>query len=378
MSIKPTNSNLIAKSSAYPMENPPGYVDDKKGRASLINPANRYEPQHTEFADDGWESLAEIGERTTTQLIRDDTKSIINYIKSPDIYYDRSINPYRGCEHGCIYCYARPSHAYLGFSPGLDFETKILYKDKAAELLRKELAAKKYRCAPIAIGANTDPYQQAEKKLKLTRSIIEVLLECRHPVAIITKSALILRDKDILVELAKNGLVNVHFSITSLSPSLNAAMEPRTAAPARRLQALEELSDAGVPCGVMIAPIIPFINDEYIEKIMDEASKRGALNIGYVFLRLPWELKEIFATWIFHHFPERAERVMNRIMDSRDGKLYDSAWGERMRGTGHFSELIRARFNTKRRQLGLPGIPSLREDLFRPPRQVGDQLGLGL
>ena len=348
----------------------------KKGRAALINPVNRYELiEHTK-EDDGWNSLADEPERVATTLIRDSTRKIINYIKSPDIPFDRSINSYRGCEHGCIYCYARPSHAYLGFSPGLDFETKIVYKPDGAPLLKKELSAANYKCAPISLGSNTDPYQQAERKLKLTRSILEVMLETRHPVGIITKSALIERDIDILAEMASMNLAHVFFSITTLKPSIAQKMEPRASAPARRLQALKTLTDAGIPCGVMVAPVIPFINDSEFESILDASHSNGALNAGYVFLRLPYELKEIFATWLNHHYPLQAKRVLGRIMDSRDGKLYESKFGTRMRGSGVFADLIKARFNSKKKQLSFAGMERLRTDLFRPPVAESEQFNL--
>jgi len=344
----------------------------KKGRASLINPVNRYEMIATEKEDDGWGSLTAEPNRIPTQYIKDSTRRIINYISSPDLPSDRTINPYRGCEHGCIYCYARPTHAYLGLSPGLDFETKIMYKPNAAALLRAELGAPNYRCATIMIGANTDPYQQAEKKFKITRSILKVMDETRHPLVIITKSALIKRDLDILTSLASKQLVQVFVTITTLKTELVNKMEPRTGAPVRRLELVKQLADAGVPVGVMVAPVIPFINDAEMETIMEKAAAQGAGAIGYVFLRLPYELKEIFATWLEHHYPLQAKRVLARIIDSRKGKLYDSNYHTRMKGTGLFAELIRARFRRKQKDLSLPGLTPLRTDLFRSA--INDQI----
>lgn len=337
----------------------------KRGRASLINPVNRYEMIASEKEDDGWGSLAAEPNEVTTQYIKDSTRRIINYISSPDLPLKRTINPYRGCEHGCIYCYARPTHAYLGFSPGLDFETKIIYKPDAARLLRAELQAANYRCAPIMLGANTDPYQQAERKFKLTRSILEVMNELHHPVTIITKSALISRDMDILTSLARKQLVQVFITITSLRPELINKMEPRASAPLRRLELVKQLTAARVPVGVMVAPIIPFINDAEMETIMEEAATEGAGAISYVFLRLPYELKEIFATWLEHHYPLKAKRVLARIIDSRDGRLYDSSYHKRMKGSGLYAELIRARFERQRKKLALAGLKPLRADLFR-------------
>ena len=339
----------------------------KKGRGSLINPANRYENIAVAKEDDGWGSLADEPERVPTELIADATRTIINYVKSPDIPFDRTINVYRGCEHGCIYCYARPSHAYLGFSPGLDFETKIVYKKHCANLLRAELNHPKYRCEPIALGSNTDPYQQTERKMKLTRSVLEVLQEARHPLSIVTKSGLVERDMDILQDMARDNLVCVFLSVTTLNPDLARRMEPRAAAPVRRLMALEKLNKAGIPAGVMVAPVIPFINDKEMETIMQRTHDLGARSAGYVFLRLPLELKEIFTTWLHHHYPLQAERVLARIRDSRDGELYQSAFGKRMRGEGIFADLLADRFRRKRNSLKFTGIPPLNRTVFRPP-----------
>ena len=346
----------------------------KVGRGSLINPVNRYERIAGEKEDDGWGSLAAEPNKVATTYIKDATRRIINYISSPDIPADRTINPYRGCEHGCIYCYARPSHAYLGFSPGLDFETKIVYKPNAALLLRSELRDPKYRCAPIMLGANTDPYQQAERKFKITRSILEVLQEARHPLALITKSGLAHRDLDIFTDMAAKNLIQVFVTITTLNHELVNKMEPRTGAPARRLELVKQLAEAGVPVGVMVAPIIPFINDGEMETIMEKAAQNGAGAIGYVFLRLPFELKDIFASWLEHHYPLHSKRVLARIIDSRNGKLYDSDYGSRMKGTGIYAELIHSRYKRKKKSLSLPGLPQLRADLFRLPESAEGQI----
>ena len=339
----------------------------KKGRGSPINPPNRYEKLAVYQEDDGWGILDDEPQRVPTELIRDTTRQIINYINSPDLPFDRTINVYRGCEHGCVYCYARPTHAYLGFSPGLDFETKIVYKENCADLLRAELNHPKYCCAPIALGSNTDPYQQSERELRLTRSVLKVLHEARHPLSIVTKSGLVARDLDILQDMARNKLVCVFLSITTLKPDLVKCMEPRAAAPAKRLQTLAKLAQAGIPTGVMVAPIIPFINDAEMETIMQQAQTAGARSVGYVFLRLPLELKEIFTAWLQQHYPLQAERVLARIRDSRGGQLYDSAFGKRMRGQGTFADLIAARFQRQRKALHFVGLPGLNSDLFRPP-----------
>ena len=354
--------------------NPPtGLTTVRKGRGSPLNPPNRYEKLAVTQEDDGWGILADEPQRIPTELIRDSTRSIINYVQSPDLPFDRTINVYRGCEHGCVYCYARPSHAYLGFSPGLDFETKIVYKENCAQLLRAELNAPKYRCAPLALGSNTDPYQQSERQLRLTRAVLEVLCEARHPLSIVTKSGLVARDLDILQEMAQDDLVCVFLSITTLNPGLVRRMEPRAAAPAKRLETLTKLAQAGIPTGVMVAPIIPFINDAEMEMIMQKASAAGARTIGYVFLRLPLELKEIFTTWLEQHYPLVAQRVLARIRDSRGGELYDSAFGKRMRGQGPFADLIAARFRRQRAALNLAGLPKLNRHLFRRPAMPGQQ-----
>jgi DNA repair photolyase len=294
--------------------------------------------------------------------------------------FDKSINPYRGCSHGCVYCFARPTHAYLGLSPGLDFETKLFYKSDAVELLETELAKPKYRCTPIALGINTDGYQPLEKRLKITRSILEVLARCRHPVTIVTKSALVLRDLDLLADLAKDQLVSVMLSITSLTNDIKRTLEPRAASPQARLRVIKELALAGVPVGVLVAPVIPAITDHEIEAILSAAKEAGAGSAGYVLLRLPHELKALFREWLAEHYPDRAKHVMSLINLSRGGKDYDAQFGQRMRGTGPYAELLRMRFDLARRKLGLDGASDRHElntAAFRPPAPGGArQMGL--
>ena len=286
---------------------------------------------------------------------------------SPDLPFDRSINPYRGCEHGCIYCYARPSHAYLGFSPGLDFETRLVFKPDAAALLRAELAKPGYACAPIALGSNTDPYQPVERDLGITRAVLEVLADCGHPVMIVTKSARVERDIDILGAMAKDDRCSVAVSVTTLDRSLARRMEPRASAPHRRLETIRRLTAAGVPTGVMAAPMIPFVNDAELETILEHAREAGALGASYTMLRLPLEIADLFREWLDEHYPDRAERVMERIRDTRGGKDYDSTFGQRMRGTGPVAELLAKRFRLAVKRLGFPGFPALDCGGFVPP-----------
>ena len=317
-----------------------------KGRGSTTNPANRFHSQHSDAFDDGWqhESLQDL-ERPVTELYRDNSRSIINYNQSPDIPFDRSINPYRGCEHGCMYCFSRPTHAYLDCSPGLDFETKIFYKDNAAELLLKELAARKYQCAPVALGINTDAYQPVERKLRITRDLLQVLSDYSHPVSIVTKSAMIERDFDLLAPMADKNLLHVMVSVTTLDATLARTLEPRAAAPRRRIQLIENLHKAGIPVGVLMAPIIPVLNDHEIETILTTVRQAGAQTAGYVMIRLPHEVKDLFKEWLQQHHPLKAEHIMNRIRDMRGGKEYNAAFGQRMRGTGVFAKLIEQRFS---------------------------------
>ncbi|MGH6943373.1 MAG: PA0069 family radical SAM protein [Geminicoccaceae bacterium] len=351
-----------------------------KGRGATFNPKVRYDREGLDPFDDGWGSLAQARDETPpppTQVFPDASRSIIAHNTSPDIPFEQSINPYRGCEHGCIYCYARPSHAYLGLSPGLDFETKLFAKLDAAKLLEAELARPGYRCRPIALGSNTDPYQPQERRLRITRGILEVLARCRHPLTIVTKSAAVLRDLDLLVPMAQQGLARVCVSITTLDPVLARKLEPRAAAPHRRLETIEGLSRAGVPAGVMAAPIIPALNDHELEAVLEAAARAGAQQAGYVLLRLPLEIKELFEAWLREHVPLRRERILSLVRQCRGGRLYDPAFGRRMRGEGAYAELIATRFALARRRLGLERrTEGPRSDLFEPPGASGRQLRL--
>ena len=347
-----------------------------RGRGALNNPSNRYETCRREEVDDGWDGLAEAP-ALRTEIGVDSSRTIISYNQSPDVPFDRSINPYRGCEHGCVYCYARPTHAWLGLSPGLDFESRLFQKPGAASLLRGELARPGYRPAPLTLGANTDPYQPVERRLRITRSLLEVLQECRHPVMLTSKSALLLRDLDILAPMAAQSLAAVLISLTTLDPALARRMEPRAATPARRLETLRRLTDAGVPVGVLVAPLIPGINDQELEQILAEAAGAGATRAGTLLIRLPLELKELFEHWLQSHFPERASRVLSLIRQCRGGKLYEARFGVRMSGTGPYAALLQQRFRLASKRLGL----SSREDSwsldctqFRPPLPPGGQL----
>ena len=294
----------------------------------------------------------------------------------PDIPFDRSVNPYRACEHGCIYCYARPSHAYLGFSPGLDFETRLVFKPDAAALLRAELARPGYSCAPIALGSNTDPYQPVERDLGITRAVLQVLAECGHPVMIVTKSARVERDIDILRPMAEANLCSVAVSVTTLDRSLARRMEPRASAPHRRLETVRRLTAAGIPTGVIAAPMIPFLNDAELESILEHAREAGALGASYTMLRLPLEIADLFREWLAEHYPDRAERVMERVRDTRGGKDYDSTFGQRMRGTGPVAELLAKRFRLAVKRLEFPGFPALDVSGFVPPVAERGQLPL--
>lgn len=343
-----------------------------KGRASLSNAAGRFEKQNTHAEDDGWGCLDAELPPLATEVIVDSSKSVISYNDSPDIPFDRSINPYRGCEHGCIYCFARPTHAYLGYSPGLDFESRILIKPDAARLLREELGKRNYRCAPLALGTNTDPYQPLERQQRIMRQILQVLAETRHPVSIVTKSALIERDLDILAEMATQGLVSVFLSVTTLDRTLARTLEPRAAAPQRRLDAVSRLAEAGVPVGVMVAPLIPVLTDHELEAIVKAAHAAGALSAEYILLRLPLEVADLFEEWLRHHYPLKAEHVMNRIRDSRGGKAYDAAFHQRLLGSGNYADLIAQRFRLISKKLGMDkSLPPLRTDLFRKPAASG-------
>ena len=348
----------------------------RNGRGAVSNRSGRYEPIAYEAVDDGWESLAEL-EALATEVQEVPARRIITRNESPDIGFDRSINPYRGCEHGCIYCFARPTHAFLGLSPGLDFETRLFAKTNAAEALQRELAEPGYRVETIAIGTNTDPYQPIERRYRIMRRILEVLSETNHPVGIVTKSALVLRDLDILSSMAKRGLVRVALSVTTLDRKLARAMEPRASTPDRRIETLERLVEAGVPTAVMVAPVIPGLTDMEMERILERASSVGVKQAGYVLLRLPLEIGDLFTEWLKSNCPDRANRVLALMRSTRGGKLYDAKWGERMVGDGPYAWMIGRRFELAAERLGFnqEGI-SLRKDLFRPPARPGQQLQL--
>jgi DNA repair photolyase len=350
-----------------------------KGRGTLSNPPGRFERQDVEEVHDGWYQ-EEQPDTIATTVEPDRARGVITTNKSPDIPFEQSINPYRGCEHGCVYCYARPSHAYMGLSAGIDFETRLFYKADAGRVLEEELARPGYVCKPITIGANTDPYQPVERQMQVTRAVLEVLARTRHPASIITKSAMILRDLDLLVDMARDGLMSVAISITSLSSETKRVLEPRTASPQARLRALRELTDAGVPAGVMVAPIIPAITDHEMEAILEAAVASGARWAGYTVVRLPYEIKDLFREWLTEHFPDRAAHVMSLIRDMRGGRDYDATFGDRMRGTGPIAELLRNRFKIACRRLGLNSggrEMAQNSELFRPPQRGGSQLSLG-
>jgi DNA repair photolyase len=341
----------------------------RKGRGAVTNPTGRYERfQYVPL---------EERDKVPTVVTPDSTRSILAKNDSPDVPFDVSINPYRGCEHGCIYCFARPTHAYLGLSPGLDFETRIFSKPKAAELLREELGKKSYSCQVIALGANTDPYQPVEKELGITRSILEVLSEYEHPVSIVTKSQLVLRDRDILAPMAKKNLASVFVSITTLDPELARRMEPRASTPEKRLEAVRELSEEGIPCGVLASPMIPALNDSELERILKEGAAAGAVTAGYVLLRLPLELKDLFSEWLQEHYPTKAKHVEALVRETRGGAMYQAEFGKRMRGTGPYAELLQKRFRAARAKYGLDRPrPPLDTSRFHKPAHRGDQLAL--
>ena len=350
--------------------------DNRRGRGAQSNGPGRYEPLARVVFDDGWQNLEDLPVFKTTVTV-DATRRIITRNESPDISFDRSINPYRGCEHGCIYCFARPTHAYLGLSPGVDFESKLFVKPNAAELLERELSAPNYSPRTIAIGTNTDPYQPIEKQYQVMRRILEVLDRFGHPVGIVTKSALVLRDLDILARMAERNLAKVALSVTTLDPKLARVMEPRAATPARRLDALRQLSAAGVPTSVMVAPVIPAIHDAEIERILDAAAALGVKGAGYVLLRLPLEVRDLFREWLIANFPDRYRHVFKLVRDMRGGKDYDSAWDKRMTGAGPVAWMIGRRFEAACEKLGLnKGRTSLTTEHFSPPRQKAAQLSL--
>ena len=351
----------------------------RKGRGSLTNAVGRFEGYDRVTIDDGWGSADEPVLPLGTTLTEDTTRTIIARNRSPDVPFDRSINPYRGCEHGCIYCFARPTHAYLGLSPGLDFESRLFYKPRAAELLAKELSAASYRCEPIAMGTNTDPYQPIEREHEVTRRILEVLRDFNHPVSIVTKGALVQRDIDILGPMAAKRQAKVAMSITTLDRALARRMEPRAATPERRLETIRVLADAGIPVGVMAAPMIPGLNDHEMEAILEASKAAGATSAGYVVLRLPLEIKDLFAEWLEAQVPLRAKHVLTLIRDIRDGRLNHSEFGQRMKGSGAYADLLSQRFRLAQKRIGLNmarELQSLDCSQFRKPPKAGDQLSL--
>lgn len=352
----------------------------RKGRGAIEGPKGRYEREEQVDFDDGWGSgqvrLEElVGRRTTVS--EDQARSVLTFNQSPDLGFDRSVNPYRGCEHGCTYCYARPSHSFMGLSAGLDFETKLFAKYDVARLLEDALRKPGYQVAPIALGTNTDPYQPIERDLKLTASILAVLDEAQHPVTIVTKSAGILRDLDRLRSMARRGLVQVGLSVTTLDAGLSRLMEPRCSAPARRLDAIRHLSEAGIPVRIMASPMIPGLNDSELEAILAAGRKAGARAASMIPLRLPLEVKDVFTDWLRTNFPDRADRVMRQVMSMHGGKTYNATFGERMRGTGPLAQILRRRFEVSCQRLALSAhLPPLRRDAFVPPERAGDQLSL--
>jgi len=366
----------VGKLESFPLESGGVTAGRRHGRGAQTNRSGRYEPIAYEPQDDGWQSLAEL-EALTTEVQEVPARRILARNDSPDIGFDRSINPYRGCEHGCIYCFARPTHACLGLSPGLDFETKLFAKTNAAQALERELAEPGYEVSTIAIGTNTDPYQPIERRYRIMRRILEVLSATNHPVGIVTKSALVLRDLDILTSMAKRGLVKVALSVTTLDRRLARAMEPRASTPDKRIETLQRLVDAGVPASVMVAPVIPGLTDMEMERILECASTVGIKNAGYVLLRLPLEIGDLFTEWLQANCPDRAKRVLSLMRSTRGGKLYDAKWGERMVGDGPYAWMIGRRFEMAAERLGMnESSVELRTDLFTPPSRPGQQLKL--
>src|SRR5271157_4029619 len=339
----------------------------RRGRGAVTNASGRFETYSREDFDDGW-TREEAPEPLVTEVTWEKPKSVITRNESPDIPFDRSINPYRGCEHGCFYCFARPTHAYLGLSPGLDFESKLFAKQGVAALLERELPAAKYTPATIALGTNTDPYQPIERQHRITRSALEVLRRARHPASIVTKSNLILRDLDILSDMARDGLVKAFLSVTTLDRALASKMEPRAPTPEKRIEAIARLNDAGVPAGVLVAPVIPAVNESEIETILTRAWAAGAREGGYIVLRLPLELRDMYREWLQVHFPDRLKRSVSLMQSMRAGKDYEAEWGRRMAGSGPYAWMIGRRFELAERRLGYRGTPlRLRTDLFRKP-----------
>ncbi|MES1982430.1 MAG: PA0069 family radical SAM protein [Pseudomonadota bacterium] len=323
-----------------------------KGRGATMQIEGRFENVERERFDDGWNTAEEEMPPFKTTVTLERARTVIQRNDSPDIPFEQSLNAYRGCEHGCIYCYARPSHAYVNLSPGLDFESKLFAKPDAPQLLRAELARASYRCATLAMGTNTDPYQPIEREWKITRQVLEVLLECGHPTSIVTKSALVERDLDLLRQLAQRNLVRVAISVTTQDAELARKLEPRAASPRRRLLAIERLNEAGVPCGVMVAPVIPFLTDSELETTLEAAYQSGARSAGYTLMRLPYEVKDLFKDWLTTHYPLKAEHVMSRLREMRDGRENDPEFGSRMRGSGIYADLLKQRFRIATERLG--------------------------
>ncbi|MEZ5779518.1 MAG: PA0069 family radical SAM protein [Paracoccaceae bacterium] len=347
-----------------------------KARGASSNAAGRFEPYERTAESDGWD-IPEEERLARTEVTEQKPRSVINPVKSPDLSFDRSVNPYRGCEHGCIYCFARPTHAYLGLSAGLDFETRLIARPSAPEVLERELGRKAYRVAPIAIGTNTDPYQPIEQRYRIMRRILEVLNRHRHPVSIVTKGTLIERDVDILGEMARQGLAQVGITVTTLDPKVSRAMEPRVPHPERRLQTIRRLTEAGCPVRVMVAPVVPALTDHELEAILAAAHAAGAAAASWIMLRLPQEVAPLFRAWLEERFPDRAKRVMGRVRELHGGRDYDPEWGKRMTGEGPFADLVRRRFEIAVRRLGLATrLPKLRTDLFAVPEKAGAQLAL--
>ncbi len=353
-----------------------------KGRGAASRVAGRFQKTIAHGEDDGWGSVydtaiddsgEQVAPHPDTRVDEERARSIISRNDSPDVGFSQSINPYRGCEHGCVYCFARPSHAYLDLSPGLDFETRLYAKTNAVEQLRNELARRGYIAKPIALGINTDAYQPIERRYRVTRGLLEVLAETRHPASIVTKSGSVVRDIDLLADMARQQLVTVHFSITTLDNRLAARMEPRATAPHGKLRAMRKLHDAGVPVGVMVAPVVPMITDHELEHILQAARDHGARSAGYVLLRLPHELKQVWREWLQLHYPERADHVMSLIRQMRGGKDYDSSFGKRMRGEGPFADLIAMRFARAHKQFGFGRLPPLDGTRFVAPRKPSPQ-----
>ena len=348
-----------------------------KGRGAASRVAGRFEQTVAVGEDDGWgsvyEDLGDDAPRPRTTLTEERARTIVSHNQSPDVGFSQSINPYRGCEHGCVYCFARPSHAFLELSPGLDFETKLFAKTNAVERLRAELAKPGHVPSPIALGINTDGWQPIERDYRLTRELLQVLSDTNHPVHIVTKSALVVRDLDLLADMARRRLVEVHLSVTSLDNRLSAKLEPRAAAPHARLKTIRALADAGVPTGVLVAPVIPMITDMDLERILEACRDAGARSAGYVLLRLPHELKDIWREWLQLHFPERAAHVMSLVNQMRGGKDYESGFGTRMRGTGPFAQLVEQRFRKAYARSGFGRLPPLDTTSFVPPRADSPQ-----